>query len=130
MSIEENQTEHAKISSWFLGPRAENFDALSGIFDKVLTDQSIARRNLYPKDPDFITQEMKDLDVYKASIDALGKSAGDLSAKLATHSVPFWSPRYNAHMNMDTAMSSIIGCKQTSALLFLTQRCQDPFLAC
>ncbi|SPO00097.1 uncharacterized protein DNG_02949 [Cephalotrichum gorgonifer] len=116
MSVEENQVEHARVSSWFLGPRAENFEVLSKLFNSVLADQSKARQNLYPTDPTFITQDMKSLDAYKESIERLEQSVGELSGQLATHSVPFWSPRYNGHMCMDTAMSSIIG--YMSAMLY------------
>ncbi|KAK4245017.1 L-tyrosine decarboxylase [Corynascus novoguineensis] len=109
MSIEDNQLEHAKVGSWFLGPRAENFAVLDDLFKQVLDGQRQARQNLYSADPTFITKEMKDLSSYKESIDILGERVKDLSNELATHSVPFWSPRYNGHMNMDTSMASIIG---------------------
>jgi hypothetical protein len=114
MAVEENQAKHALVSSWFLGPRAENFDVLNNLFQKVLSDQAAARKTLSAGDPIFITPEMKELDVYKNSIETLAKGVNDLSFDLATHTVPFWSPRYNAHMNMDTALSSIIGCTLSS----------------
>lgn len=112
MSVDENQAKHALVSSWFLGPRAENFDVLEKLFRKVLEDQKKARVDLSDDDKDkvfFITDEMKELDIYQQSIFKLTKDISDLSGDLARQSVPFWSPRYNAHMNMDTTMSSIIG---------------------
>lgn len=99
------------VSSWFLGPRAENFDVLNNLFQKVLSDQAPARKKLSTGEPIFITEEMKELDVYKKSIALLTEHVNDLSVDLAAHTVPFWSPRYNAHMNMDTALPSVIGCK-------------------
>jgi len=114
MSVDENQAKHALVSSWFLGPRAENFDVLEKLFRKVLEDQKKARVDLSDDDKDkvfFITDEMKELDIYQQSIFKLTKDISDLSGDLARQSVPFWSPRYNAHMNMDTTMSSIIGCE-------------------
>lgn len=51
--------------------------------------------------------------IYQQSIHRLTKNSEDLSGKLAKHSVPFWSPQYNAQMNMDTTLASIIGCKST-----------------
>lgn len=110
MEYDENQTQHALVSSWFLGPRAENFDILSNLFQRVLVDQELARKRLSEGDPQFITEQMKELEVYKRSIEALASNVEKLSTDMATHSVPFWSPRYNAHMNMDTALASIIGC--------------------
>ncbi|KAL8284400.1 hypothetical protein RB597_001861 [Gaeumannomyces tritici] len=111
MAVDENQAKHALVSSWFLGPRAENFDILKSLFGKVLDHQKDARVRLSEAsgDPIFITKEMEELEIYKASVAKLNNDMSELSLGLANHSVPFWSPRYNAHMNMDTTMSSIIG---------------------
>jgi hypothetical protein len=120
MSLDDNQLEHAKVGSWFLGPHAENFDVLSQLFNKVLDGQRKARQELYPEDPKFITEGMQDLDIYKTSVKAFEDNVQALSNDLATTSVPFWSPRYNGHMCMDTAMASIIGCEQNPVILSLT----------
>ncbi|KAL2157887.1 hypothetical protein VTH06DRAFT_4940 [Thermothelomyces fergusii] len=109
MSLEANQIEHARVGSWFLGPRAENISDLKDVFDIILEKQREVRRSLYPSDPDFITSEMRALDVHKDSIERLKSSVEDLSDRLAKHSVPFWSPRYHAHMTMETTMASIVG---------------------
>lgn len=112
--IDDNQAKHALVSSWFLGPRAENLDVLESLFRQALKRQEETRIELADDESDkyfFITEEMKELDIYKQSIHKLNKSSTDLSGKLAKHSVPFWSPRYNAHMNMDTTLASIVGCK-------------------
>ncbi|KAM3425840.1 hypothetical protein NHJ13734_009884 [Beauveria thailandica] len=108
--IDENQAKHALVSSWFLGPRAENMDVLQSLFSKVLERQKQTRVELAAQDQDiFITEEMKALEIYQQSIHRLTGNSTYLSDKLAKHSVPFWSPRYNAHMNMDTTLASIIG---------------------
>lgn len=106
-----HQHEHARVGSWFLGPRAENFDVLKRFIDRVLEDQKNARMDRYPADGEFISKEMMQTEQFKGSIARLEETIGDLSKKLAKQTIPFWSPRYNAHMNMDTAMSSIIGCE-------------------
>lgn len=112
--LDENQVRHALVSSWFLGPRAENLDILQTLFSQALNRQKQARVELSDDDRDkhiFITDEMKELDVYKESIHTLTRNSTEVSDKLATHSVPFWSPRYNGHMLMDTTLASIVGCK-------------------
>lgn len=111
MAVDENQAKHALVSSWFLGPRAENFDVLKNLFSQVLDHQKDARVRLAEAlgDPTFITEEMENLEVYKASVAKLSNDMNDLSLKLADHSVPFYSPRYNGHMCMDTTLASIIG---------------------
>ncbi|KAI1360161.1 pyridoxal-dependent decarboxylase domain protein [Xylaria arbuscula] len=113
--IDENQAKHALVSSWFLGPRAENLNVLLSLLYQALERQKQTRVEL-ADDKDkyfFITDEMKSLDIYKQSIQTLTNNSTDLSEKLAKHSVPFWSPRYNAHMNMDTTLASIIGYVST-----------------
>ncbi|UQC81238.1 uncharacterized protein CLUP02_06724 [Colletotrichum lupini] len=114
-NIDENQAKHALVSSWFLGPRAENLDVLEKLFSQALLRQKKTRNELAGDiDKDiFITEDMKKLDIYQQSIHRLSKNSADLSGKLAKHSVPFWSPRYNAHMNMDTTLASIIGYMST-----------------
>ncbi|KAK4168147.1 pyridoxal phosphate-dependent transferase [Cladorrhinum sp. PSN259] len=112
MTTEKNQEQHALVSSWFLGPKGENVDTLKEIFDRVLTEQAETRVKLAKNGEEkylFITKEMKDLPIYMKSIKTLDSNVRTLSKHLASHSVPFWSPRYNAHMNMDTTMASIIG---------------------
>jgi hypothetical protein len=103
--------EHARVGSWFLGPRGENMGLLKDFFGHALEEQRAARRDVYKDDPDFITADMTQTEGFKQSIEKLRGDLKELSQGLATHTIPFWSPRYNAHMNMDTAMSSIIGCE-------------------
>ncbi|ETS84850.1 hypothetical protein PFICI_02875 [Pestalotiopsis fici W106-1] len=110
-TIDENQRKHALVSSWFLGPQAENLDTLQCVFKKVLERHKQTRVELTDDKEKylFITEDMMKLKDYQESIERLSMDSADLSDKLAKHSVPFWSPRYNAHMNMDTTLSSIIG---------------------
>lgn len=115
--IDHDRLEHSKVGSWFLGPRAENFQLLSDLFQSVLADQQKARVSLYPHDPAFITGAMMETSSFKSSVAKLKEGVAQLSTDLATHSIPFWSPRYNAHMNMDTALPSIIGCKFSFCLI-------------
>lgn len=104
-------SRHAAVSSWFLGPRAENFEYLEKLFKRVLDGQKEARVNLYPQDAEFITDDIQADEMFKESLQTLELELETISTVLAKHSVPFWSPRYNAHMNMDVTMPSIIGCR-------------------
>ncbi|KAF6824113.1 hypothetical protein CPLU01_11042 [Colletotrichum plurivorum] len=110
-TIDENQIKHALVSSWFLGPRGENTDVLQHLLNEALERHRLARIELANDgdQPIFITDDMKQLPVYKDSIHKLTEKSTGVSEDLARHSVPFWSPRYNAHMNMDTTLASIVG---------------------
>ncbi|KAK5994152.1 L-tyrosine decarboxylase [Cladobotryum mycophilum] len=100
---------HARVSSWFLGPRAENFPFLSEFMLHVLNDQRKARESTYPDDPDFIKEEVMETEEFLASMDGLRRNVKALSKRLAKNSIPFYSPRYNGHMLMDTTIPSIVG---------------------
>jgi hypothetical protein len=118
--VNDNQARHALVRSWFLGPQAENVGVLKELLNEALDHQGQTRVDFAKAHEDndlFITQGMKDLNIYQNSINTLFKNTRKLSKNLAKHSVPFWSPRYNAHMNMDTTMASIIGCKSKFAQL-------------
>lgn len=112
-NLNRSQLQHAKIGSWFLGPRAENLDVFKEMLCSILEAHSELRNNLYP-DPDFITPAMKNTPEFKDGIAKLKESLCSLAQDLQDHSIPFWSPRYNGHMNMDTAMASMLGCKCVS----------------
>lgn len=120
--LDENETNHALVSSWFLGPRAENMDVLQRLFNQALERQRQTRVELADDgdQPFFITDDMKQLAIYQESMLKLTENSTNVSEKLAKHSVPFWSPRYNAHMNMDTTLASIVGCKSKPPFLLFT----------
>ncbi|GBE87629.1 PLP-dependent transferase [Sparassis crispa] len=100
---------HAAVSSCFLGPQAENFDLLKDLFIKVVEDQANARRAYHPEDGIFITTEIKESAAYQNKVADLRKQFSILSDLLNTFSVPFYSPRYAAHMTFDTSMPAILG---------------------
>ncbi|CAG8526164.1 5966_t:CDS:2, partial [Racocetra persica] len=52
---------------------------------------------------------MKESDLYKRYIQKTTENLQEFGSMLSKNSVPFWSPRYMGHMNMDTTLPSIIG---------------------
>ena len=107
---------HPAVAAWFLGPQAENFDILKGIFESTLDDQRHARKTLYPKDEPFITKKMQESTLFTDNITKLEDELRALSKMLSQHSIPFWSARYQAHMNMDTSFPAVLGCKYLYAV--------------
>lgn len=106
-------SHHSAVGAWFFGPRAENIDFIKTVFAFIVDENHKARRTIYPNDKDFITDEMKATGLYKSQIEKLKFELGNLTYLLTQHSVPFWSPRYNAHMSMETSMPAVVGCKYT-----------------
>jgi hypothetical protein len=111
-------SRHAAVGAWFFGPRAENFDHLANSFKTILKNQREARQTTYP-DSDFITTDMKATNLYQDQICALEERLEWVTSMLSKASVPFWSPRYNAHMSMESSMPAVIGCKSIRALYFV-----------
>ncbi|KAL9043350.1 MAG: hypothetical protein Q9214_003460 [Letrouitia sp. 1 TL-2023] len=103
------EDRHPAVGAWFLGPRAENFHILKDIFESTLKSQEQARINLYSKDQPFITPEMQAKPLFQENIRKLAWELKALNDILKDHSVPFWSPRYQGHMNMDISFPAVIG---------------------
>jgi hypothetical protein len=107
-----SDNNHAKVSGWFLGPRAENFDVLKQFFNDALQDQVDARKNYSSGDELSISANIQSTQVFRDQITKLQDRMKAISNVLSKYSVPFWSPRYNAHMLMENSFPAVIGCKR------------------
>lgn len=108
-SDELTESRHAAVGAYFFGPQAENFDHLEKYFQQILSNQRHARQTTYP-DGKYIDDEMKATELYQKSIARLDETFDWVTKWLSKTSVPFWSPRYNAHMSMESTMPSVVGC--------------------
>ncbi|KAE8422855.1 PLP-dependent transferase [Aspergillus pseudocaelatus] len=102
-------SRHTAVAGWFFGPKAENFDYLKEKIHKLLKKEYEYRSELYSDDPAFITDPMKRTGLYRQQLQKLDYELDTVGEWLREHSVPFFSPRYNAHMSMETSMPSLIG---------------------
>lgn len=96
------------LAAWFLGPLAENQDVLRALADIVIERHCAERRSFYPNDPPYVTEAIKDSADYKSTVDALRDELLRLVDRLSG-SVPFFSYRYQAHMNWDTTLPAMLG---------------------
>jgi glutamate/tyrosine decarboxylase-like PLP-dependent enzyme len=94
--------------AWFLGEKAENADEFERLIVEAIRDQAFWRRNFYPSDPTHITETIKRSEEYAAAIDTLRDSYRSLLAFLKK-SVPFFSMRYQGHMNWDVTLPASLG---------------------
>ena len=96
------------VGAWFLGPRGENAEELEHLLLEALRDHVFWRRNFHPEDPVAITEEMKRSLGY---VVAKGHVREQLQAMLALlkKSVPFFSMRYQGHMNWDMTIPGVLG---------------------
>ncbi|TFK20430.1 PLP-dependent transferase [Coprinopsis marcescibilis] len=100
---------HEAVSAWFIGPQAENADLLKELFSQAVADHVAARTSYHPEDGNFITPQVKSSRVYEQTVNTLRQKSHNLSALLNEYSIPFYSPRYGAHMTFESSLPSIVG---------------------
>lgn len=96
------------LEAWFLGPKAENAELLEHLVSEAVRDQAFWRRNYHPSDPTHITETVRRSPEFLEATDTLKESYYELLAFLKK-SVPFFSMRYQGHMNWDLTLPGILG---------------------
>ncbi|KAI8949332.1 pyridoxal-dependent decarboxylase domain-containing protein [Xylaria longipes] len=100
---------HQVISSYFIGPQAENLSYFKDNIHIILEELENTRKNYFPEDGKFIDEAMQKTPAFLASMDKLKRAVRKASNILGKSSIPFWSPRYEAHMSTDMSMASLLG---------------------
>lgn len=101
--------------AWFLGTKAENAEELERLVVESIRDHAFWRRNFHPQDPTHITEQSKRHPSYLHTMDTLKDNLRSLLSFLKK-SVPFFSGRYQGHMNWDTTLPGVLG--YFSAMLY------------
>jgi hypothetical protein len=96
------------VEAWFLGPKGENADELERLVVEALRDQVFWRRSFHPGDPTHITEAIKATPDYLQALGALKEGFRELLAFLKK-SVPFFSMRYQGHMNWEVTLPGLLG---------------------
>lgn len=131
---------HYRLAAWFIGPRAENTPMLQEFFRAIAKQNENARKSYQVSDPVrgiylrlvgvitfwsltfpqvFITKDIQNSKIFKKEKEKIRKTLLIISSKMAKHSIPFWSPRYNAHMTYDTSLPAILGYLSTTLFVSL-----------
>ncbi|KAL9602441.1 MAG: hypothetical protein Q9219_001865 [cf. Caloplaca sp. 3 TL-2023] len=105
----EDDESHQMISSLFLGPHAENYEYFKSNVISILEYTRDARLNYFPEDGRFISEQVQASSTFGKTTDKIGNAVKKAAELLSKHSVPWWSPRYAAHMCMDMSMPSLLG---------------------
>ena len=95
------------LAAWFLGPKAENKEFFAKLLSEGLEANCDDRNTYFGKDPLYISDYRKD-DDYTHSLKDIEADFKDLVEALQG-SVPFFSYRYQAHMNWDLTMPGLLG---------------------
>ncbi|KAL8827771.1 MAG: hypothetical protein Q9170_006883, partial [Blastenia crenularia] len=105
----EDDESHQMISSLFLGPHAENYEYFKDNIIAILEYTRDARLKYHPEDGRFISEKVQASSTFVKHTDKIGNAVKKAAELLSKHSVPWWSPRYAAHMCMDMSMPSLLG---------------------
>lgn len=105
-----------KVAAWFMGPKGENGEWFAQLISKSIAGHAAYRGEHYEAaDPPYITKEITDSPEYQEEIRRQEALQAELMETL--HGcVPFYTPRYQAHMLWDTVMPGMLG--YITAMLF------------
>ncbi|KAI1269383.1 pyridoxal-dependent decarboxylase domain-containing protein [Xylariaceae sp. FL1019] len=100
---------HQIISSYFIGPQAENLPFFRDNISIILDELESARTKYFPEDGKFIDEDTQKSPAFIAATDKIRNAVRKASNILGRTSIPFWNPRYEAHMCTDMSMASLLG---------------------
>ncbi len=96
------------IDALFLGPKAENLDFLKSSTSLLLDEHAKWREGFWPQDPPSIAPSKRSSPEYAATKEQVRQVLAELSSKLKNGLTPWYSPRYEGHMNSDTLMPATL----------------------
>lgn len=92
----------------FLGPKGEQRKLFQEMVELINNDMIFWRRNFHPKDPPAIAYRTLHSEAGQVCQEQLVQSLVELLADLKMD-LPFFSPRYLAHMTADVSMPGLLG---------------------
>lgn len=96
------------LSLYFLGPKGEQRKLFQEMVELINNDMVFWRRNFHPKDPPTIPYRSLGSPMGQECQETLIQSLIELLAELKMD-LPFFSPRYFAHMTADVSMPGLLG---------------------
>ncbi|MFB7470802.1 pyridoxal phosphate-dependent decarboxylase family protein [Kitasatospora sp. NPDC056184] len=105
LTRDEGTTE---LAAWFLGPLGENGPVLKELVQAALDSHLADRREVYPNDPPYVTDDMKSSGAYLDAVKRTRAHLDDLLDRLRG-SVPQFSYRHQGHMLWDMTLPGIAG---------------------
>ncbi|MFA6022694.1 MAG: pyridoxal-dependent decarboxylase [Candidatus Pacearchaeota archaeon] len=99
-----NKSKDTDVKALFLGPKSENSDYFKNTLNFLMDEHMHWRSDFHPEDKEIIP--IKDIEdkEYQETLAKTTEVLHELSAKLKSTSMPWFSARYLGHMNSDTLM--------------------------
>jgi len=95
--------------AWFLGPKAENTELLVELISQAIESIEQGRKEFHPEDKSAIKKSFKEEEEYKKAVELLKKNFSRLTSFLDEYDTPFYSHRYQGHMNWELTLPSVAG---------------------
>ncbi|KAE8143371.1 pyridoxal phosphate-dependent transferase [Aspergillus pseudotamarii] len=101
---------HQAISSYFIGPQAENMGYFKDNISTILQELEDARKKYkFEGDQKFITSSIQNSEEFQRITRNFAHAVKKAAKLMGSHSIPFWNPRYQAHMCTDLSMPALLG---------------------
>ena len=107
---------HKGIAACFLGNKAENERLLTGEVLEAIAGICAGRRMFHPEDPVPMNKQVMESEQYQVMVARIKETARTLREFLSRYYLPFYSMRYQGHMNWDVTLPAIIGYFTTMLL--------------
>ncbi|GES66446.1 pyridoxal-dependent decarboxylase domain protein [Aspergillus terreus] len=100
---------HQIISSYFIGPKAENIEFFRKNLNRILHELKNTRNQYHKDDESFITEDTQNSEKFQTAMKNFSEAVTKAASLLGQHSIPFWSPRYQGHMCSDLTVPGLLG---------------------
>ncbi|PLB54096.1 PLP-dependent transferase [Aspergillus steynii IBT 23096] len=107
--MEEDNGIHQAISAFFIGPHAENMYFFRKHITVILDELESARQSYAPNDKRAITTKTQVSPQFAYFSSGISEAIRSATKLLSKHSIPYWSPRYGAHMCSDLSIPALLG---------------------
>ncbi|MBP6081887.1 MAG: tyrosine decarboxylase [Providencia sp.] len=115
------KNSNMNVDALFLGPKSENAVFFKEMMEYAVSEHMYWRSGYHPEDPELISTVDRYAPEYRDTLYRTEGILNQLSSKLKTTSVPWFSPRYMGHMNADTFMISNLA--YVMAMLYNPNNC-------
>lgn len=99
---------YESFNGLFLGPKGENVAVLIQLLTEIAVSHAARRRSFHAEDGTFIKPADLGDPAYQENLGKLRTYTAEVLKRLE-ESIPWWSPRYMAHMNTDVLLPAVIG---------------------
>jgi tyrosine decarboxylase len=103
---DDKNVARVNVDALFLGPKSENHKYFKDTLNFLMDEHIHWRRDFHPDDKPVISLGEQHETNFEVTLERTTNALLELSSKLKTSSMPWFSARYLGHMNSDTLMAA------------------------